>query len=280
MTNPAKEYELFTQSVCQQLSKYHHFNIKNVQHNIKLKGRSGCKHQIDVYWEYEKDGVNHRVAIECKNYNKRVSKEKVCAFQSILVDLEDVEGIMVSKKGFQSGAKQFAEHNGILLKELRTPNDGETVVGTIELRAHIEKRHTRFKVDEEWAKNNNFDIQRQREFYAMLDYQHAESWRSATHIPLETINNIIVDSKGKKITTLAELSLKISDCNKSDYPFVFKFDDAYIECRHFGLVKILEVTCDFESEDQKMTIDIDAGNFVKAILKDTFSAKTEFVVMR
>ena len=87
-------------------------------------------------------------------------------------------------------------------------------------------------------------------------------------------------SKGKKITTLAELSLKISDCNKSDYPFVFKFDDAYIECRHFGLVKILEVTCDFESEDQKMTIDIDAGNFVKAILKDTFSAKTEFVVMR
>lgn len=52
------EYEQFTQKAYEQLSKYHHFNIKNVQHNIKLKGRSGCKHQIDVYWEYEKDDVN------------------------------------------------------------------------------------------------------------------------------------------------------------------------------------------------------------------------------
>lgn len=61
---------------------------------------------------------------------------------------------------------------------------------------------------------------------------------------------------------------------------VIKFDDAYVECRHVGLVKITEVKYDFESEDQKTTIDIDAGNFVKAILKDTFSDNTEFVVMR
>lgn len=62
------EYERFTQEVYQQLSNYHHWGIKNIQHNIKLKGRSGCEHQIDVYWAYEKDGVNHCVAIECHNY--------------------------------------------------------------------------------------------------------------------------------------------------------------------------------------------------------------------
>ena len=99
--NASTEYELFTREVYRQLSAYHNTCFTKVQHNIKLKGRSGCEHQIDVYWEYIKDGITHRVAIECKNYNKAVPKEKVCAFYGILVDLDDVEGIMVSKKGFQ-----------------------------------------------------------------------------------------------------------------------------------------------------------------------------------
>ena len=278
--NPNTEYELFALEVYRHLSNYHHFGIKNVQHNKKLKGRSGCEHQIDVYWEYEKDGVHHYVAIECKNYSKRVSKGIVCAFQGVLDDLDGVEGIIVSKKGYQQGAKEYANHYGILLKELREPSDGETIIGTIELHIRTEIKHTRFKVDEEWAKNNNFNIQQHREYYAMLDYTHAKSWKSATHIPLETVNDIVIDSEGKKITTLEELKKKISDSPSSEYPIVFKFDDAYIKCKHFGLVKILEVKYDFESENQQMNIDMDAGNFVKAILKDTFSDKTDFVVMR
>lgn len=52
MENSAEEYELFTQCVYKQLLNYHHIGIINVQHNVKLKGRSGCTHQIDVYWEY------------------------------------------------------------------------------------------------------------------------------------------------------------------------------------------------------------------------------------
>ena len=275
--NPNTEYELFTQSVYQQLLNYHHIGITNVQHNLKLKGRSGCEHQIDVYCEYEKNGVSHRVAIECKNYNKRVPKEKVCAFQGVLADLGDVEGIMVTKEGYQKGAKTYAKKYGISLKELRSPKVGETVIGTIEIHMHAEIRHTRFKIDEEWAKNNNFNVQQHREFYAMLDYTHAESWKSATHIPLETVNNIVIDSKGKKITTLEELKKKISNSHTSEYPIVFKFDDAYIECKHFGPVKILEVKYEFENKVQQATIDMDAGEFVKAILKDAISGVIQHI---
>ena len=72
--NASTEYELFTREVYRQLSAYHNTCFTKVQHNIKLKGRSGCEHQIDVYWEYIKDGITHRVAIECKNYNKAVPK--------------------------------------------------------------------------------------------------------------------------------------------------------------------------------------------------------------
>lgn len=275
--NPNIEYELFIQEIYQQLVNSDVVKPTKVEHNVKLKGRSGQKHQIDVYWEYEIAGNKHRVAIECKNYKTEVSIGKVRDFKGVLDDLNGVNGIMVTKEGFQKGAKEYAKEYGISLKELRPPRVGETVVGAIEIHTHAEIRHTRFKVDEEWAKINNFNVQRHREFYAMLDYTHAESWKSATHIPLETVNNIIVDSKGKKVTTLAELSLKISDCPKSDYPFVFKFDDAYVKCHHFGLVKILEVKYDFESENQKMTIDIDAGNFIKAILKDAISGVIQHI---
>ena len=132
--NPNIEYELFTQEVYLQLLNYHHVCIKNVQHNIKLTGHSGCEHQIDVYWEYEKNGVNHHVAIECKNYNKRVEKEKVCAFQGVLADMENVEGIMVTKKGFQKGAKTYAKQYGISLKELREPNNGETIMKNLKIK--------------------------------------------------------------------------------------------------------------------------------------------------
>lgn len=275
--NPNIEYELFTQEIYQQLVNSDVVKPTKVEHNIKLKGRSGQKHQIDVYWEYEIAGNKHRVAIECKNYKTEVSIGKVRDFKGVLDDLNGVNGIMVTKEGFQKGAKEYAKEYGISLKELRTPNNGETIIGEIELHLHIEKKSTLYKVDEEWAKNNNFDIQQLREFYAILDYTHAESWKSATHIPLETINNIIVDSKGKKITTLADLSIKIIDYNKSDYPIVFKFDDAYVECRHFGSVKITEIKYDFESKNQKMTIDIDAGNFVKAILKDAISGVIQHI---
>lgn len=278
--NPNIEYELFTQSIYQQLVNTDVVKATRVQHDIKLKGRSGQEHQIDVYWEYKIAGNKHRVAIECKNYKRKVSLGKVRDFKGVLDDLNGVNGIMVTKEGFQKGAKEYAKEYGISLKELRPPRVGETVIGSIEIHTHAEIRHTRFKVDEEWAKNNNFDVQRHREFYAMFDHTHAETWKSATHIPLETVDNTIIDSKGKRIATLEELERKIPDQPTADYPFVFKFDDAYIKCRDFGPVKILEVKYDYEIDDQKRVIGIDAGEFVKAILKDALNDETNLMIMQ
>ena len=51
--NPNTEYELFTQQIYQQLVNLDVKWKTKVQHNVKLEGRSGQKHQIDVYWKYE-----------------------------------------------------------------------------------------------------------------------------------------------------------------------------------------------------------------------------------
>lgn len=262
------EYERFTQEVYQQLSNYHHLGIKTVRHNIKLKGHSGCEHQIDVYWEYEKDGVLHRAAIECKNYNRRISKEKVSAFNGVLIDLDNVEGIMVSRKGYQKGAKEYANHYGILLKELREPGDGETIIGEIVLRFHIEKTSTLFKVDEKWSEEHGINIPEYKSRIDLIGIKNDHQWSNATHIPLPINDDIIRDSKGNVITSMKSLKQDTS------------FEDAYIKTAYWGLIKILEIKHIHSTEDIQRSIAIDAEGFVKAILKDVFSHNTEFMVLR
>lgn len=275
-----KEYELFTKRVYELLSQSKEVNTFSVKHDEKIKGLSGQKHQIDVLWEYEKDGKVHRVAIECKNYSRRVTKEKVCAFNGVLIDLEGVSGIMVTKVGFQKGAKQYAQQFGISLKELREPGEGETIIGTLESNTHLEMHYTLFLIDEDWAEKHNINLQLYRERNAASTITKAEMWRTATHLPLVIKDPLIRDANGNKIASLDELEKQIPDHPTEDFPFVFKFDDAYIDSRYWGPVRILEVKYDYEIKGQKKTFDIDAGDFVKAILKDAQSSETDLVVLR
>ena len=112
--NPNTEYERFTQYIYQKLVNNDVLKPTKVLHNTKLTGKSGCEHQIDVYWEYEIAGNKHQVAIECKNYDSLVPIGEVRDFHGVLTDLNNVNGIMVSKKGYQSGAKKYAEEYGIV----------------------------------------------------------------------------------------------------------------------------------------------------------------------
>ncbi|MEY4893969.1 MAG: hypothetical protein RL751_779, partial [Bacteroidota bacterium] len=91
-------YEKFAQSIYQTLLDNEDIKPTKVQHNVDLLGRSGCKHQIDVYWEYEIAGIVHRVAIECKNYNtSNISIGRVRDFFAALTDIGNISGIFVCK---------------------------------------------------------------------------------------------------------------------------------------------------------------------------------------
>ncbi|MCD6126578.1 MAG: restriction endonuclease, partial [Thaumarchaeota archaeon] len=47
----------------------------DVKHNIKLMGRSGVEHQIDVYAEYKAPLHTSRIVVECKSYDKPIDKD-------------------------------------------------------------------------------------------------------------------------------------------------------------------------------------------------------------
>jgi hypothetical protein len=122
--NPT-EYEQLVRGIYQALHDADGLVTVDVRHNVKLQGRSGAKHQIDVYWEFEKAGEQHRVAVECKHYRNKVGIGEVRNFFGALTDLGGVKGIFVTTVGHTKGAATFAEEHDITLKEVRAPTPGD-----------------------------------------------------------------------------------------------------------------------------------------------------------
>ena len=274
--NPNTEFELFTQRVYQKLVNNDVLKPTTVLHNVKLEGKSGCKHQIDVYWEYEIAGNMHRVAIECKNYNSLVPKGKVRDFHGVLIDLNNINGIMVSRKGYQEGAKKYAAEYGISLKELRRPGWNESI-GSITTVVKADIRHTVFLIDEGWVEEHRFDLDRLRRYYASFQFERADYWRTATHFPIESNDHIIRDAKGKKVSSLEELEQQLPDNPEPGTEIVFPIEDGWVESRHWGPVKIREVKFEYESKVQETTWNFAADDFVEAILEDALGGDTDYI---
>ncbi|PVZ77835.1 hypothetical protein C9426_35385 [Serratia sp. S1B] len=49
-----------------------------VARNVQISGREGSSYQIDVYYEFEMAGINHRVAVECKNRPRPLESARAC----------------------------------------------------------------------------------------------------------------------------------------------------------------------------------------------------------
>lgn len=274
--NPNAEFERFTQRVYQKLVNNDVLKPTIVQHNLKLKGKSGCEHQIDVFWEYEIAGNKHRVAIECKNYDSLVPIGKVRDFFGVIQDLNGVRGIMVSSKGYQEGAKKFADFYGISLKELRRPSWNESI-GTITTSIHADIRRTLFLIDEGWIAEHNFNLDRLRRFYAEFQFDSADYWKAATHFPIETKDHFIRNVQGEIVSSLDELEKQLPENPEAGTEIVFPFEDAWLESRHWGPVKIREVKFEYESKVQETVLNLAAEDFVEAILEDALGGNPSYV---
>jgi hypothetical protein len=262
-------YEKFAQDIYQTLLDSEDIKPTKVQHNVDVVGRSGCKHQIDVYWEYEIAGVTHRVAIECKNYNtSNISIGRIRDFFAALTDIGNINGIFVCKKGYQSGAIKFAGFYGINLKELRVPvdSDWEGRIQTIQinlsaLHMNIKQRQTVF--DNDWFKAKFPNPSSDQQFQ------------------IKGNNNeiLIKDKDGNKITDLYELDNKLphewkDELNKEHE---YKWDDAYIEVEGLGVIKILSLKYVYDVQmTEPEEIIISGKDTAKAILKDVKSGTIKF----
>lgn len=262
------EYELLTKSIYEAL--LHNDGVTaEVKHNVILNGKA-TKHQIDVYWEYKIADTLFRVAIECKNYNSRVTIGKVRDFHGVLNDIGNIQGIMVSKKGFQNGAKKYAELYGINLKEIREPEDADWKgrIKTIVMKLHMITTHIRerkINIDEQWMRKNNA-LSKDTEIRLCIN---------------DTTDNIwLVDDLGNKISNIHQLDEKLPTKMKAAENIIHKyeFDNAFLlnaEGRKFK-VSSIEYTYDVRESIMPDMV-IDGTQAAKAIIKDALNGTIKFV---
>jgi hypothetical protein len=105
-------FESYVEFVYQSLLDLGNDNVV-VARDVRLTGRTGIPHQIDVYYQFEKAGFVHRVAIECRNKSRAIDKDQVMAFYAVIVFLI----------GFILGTVRVL---------LLAPRLGETIAVTIE----------------------------------------------------------------------------------------------------------------------------------------------------
>ncbi|MBY8844588.1 restriction endonuclease [Streptomyces sp. SP2-10] len=94
-----------------------------VVHDVKLRGDGKeASHQIDVSAGY--DQLRQRVLVECKDYgSESVGIDVIRDFNGALVQLQPVQGIVVTTTRFTSGACAYARDEGIALVQLRPFTD-------------------------------------------------------------------------------------------------------------------------------------------------------------
>jgi hypothetical protein len=118
------EYEKYVRKITEALLRAQGLDHVHVQHNVQVQGLSRS-HQVDVYWKYRLGGVDHTVVINAKNYKKTVAVTDVQTLGGVLVDMPGTRGLIVTKKGFQQGAVDYATTHKIGLKVIRPPEDAD-----------------------------------------------------------------------------------------------------------------------------------------------------------
>ncbi len=116
MINSAIDLESYVQYVYSSL-----LNLKDegvvVSRNAIMMGKS-TKHEVDIFYQFERAGLIHKVAIECKFLSRPVEKAEVMEFHSKAIDIGNIQAVFVSKSGYQRGAIDYAQHYGIQLLKL------------------------------------------------------------------------------------------------------------------------------------------------------------------
>lgn len=168
LVNDGKNYERFVALLQQALLDAENItkqkNIE-IQLNKKIIDACGNEREFDLYWEYELAGITYKTVIECKDYDSKISVDKIDALIGKVRDIPDLKAVFASKKGYQSGAKSKAEHNRIDLLVVREQNDsdwqdvdGTPYIKTIHISMAFETLATITKfepfLDPKWAEEN------------------------------------------------------------------------------------------------------------------------------
>ena len=238
----------------------------NIQHNVELKGLTGCKHQIDVYWHFILAGIEYQVAIECKNFSGRVPIGKIRDFNSVLEDIGNINGIFVSKNGFQKGAIEYAKQKRIKLLEIRYPSDKDwegrmrNLIFMIQAYLPTVKKQS-IEIDKEWCSKQDF-------------------LKNKDFIDLSGMSDeiFIEDLEAKTTESIYELQNKLPSREVgTDLKYVYEYKNAYIYNKTSPKIKVNKISFEYDVACAAEEFEIKGDRIAKAIVKDILDGSEQFI---
>ena len=260
-TARGEAYEEFVETLYRSLLDAEGFGTVEVERNkTDLKSSSGCAHQIDIFWEFKMAGQTYQTAIECKAYASAVSIGRVRDFYGVLADIPGLKGIVVSLFGFQSGAKRYAEHYNIDLKEIRRPTeqDWEGRVRNI--------RHRIIIIIPE-IKSMRVDVTQ-----TFLETLEAEE-EIAFSFEGTNYDSLIVDSSGNHVASLEDIRLSLPTDNQAaeNLEETLPYSDCFYNSSDGRRIPIDSVTVRYNVNVEIEDANILGDEVAKAIMKDVRS---------
>lgn len=237
----------------------------NVQHNVKIKGKSGVEHQIDVYWEYIYVGISHKVLIECKYYRHNVSLLHVRNLHGLITDIPNSSGILVTTKGYQSGAEQYAKFYDIGLKRIRPPEDSDWN-GCIQI----------IDLDMQIVRNHYLGLKMEFDGHCLATKIKVED--SPSMLKINALQAIIEDGDGKVSDLTKFLDTRVTirqDAPEIEHEFILNTPGCNLVTPNGERLSLARLIVKYMTTVMNHPIHIDAKNAVEAILEDFTSGEVE-----
>ena len=258
------DYELLAQRIYQDVLGILGFETE-IYHNVKVSGRSGVEHQIDVFWKLEEEGFCRKILVECKHYKESVSLIHARNLLGLIHDIPDSRGVLITTVGFQSGVVDFCNYYGIDLKLIRRPKDDDWTNGIRYLKASIV---------------NGFDS---IDNLNIVIENGMASHSNDNQGSINDINSLVIKQRGVSRSVLDWIDSQIDKEHMElniRHELDFKPSGAYLLYPENGKSKIKSVSAAYCNNSAKDWVEVDALDFTQAVLEDFRTQKVEYFAAR
>lgn len=254
-----KQYELFVKYVYEILNQNDGLQNVSIQHDVEIQGKVRS-HQIDVYWEFSVAGVPFKVIVECKNYSRRITAEKIDAFRTVLEDIPGSKGIYATTVGYQEGALKGCEAYGILPMVIKYPTEED-----------LKGRITHITIDYIFQVLGKSRVQ--------LNLDETDYPDAVPSFPQGVLDgDVFVEENGKETVSLYQLKNKLPrDKEGEGLVYTYQYPEgAFLVCGDVR-IKIRGVQYTYDVYHSKERQEIDYRDIVKGIVKNVITGDTSLI---
>ncbi|WP_103071832.1 restriction endonuclease [Aquimarina sediminis] len=234
-----------------------------VFNNYKIENESGLKREIDILIVSSINDFDIKIAIECKDYNRRVPASDIEAFQSKCDRIKEInKKVFVSTNGYQAGAIDAAKYYGI---ELYTANK----LKQENIKNWFPIKQMRLRIEPKFiAPTLYLDATQEKLETVLKDFNSVVYGEKINEpIKIETLLIEAIENNKIKIWNLALFKwIKLEETKKDEsFPVQFQldFNDFYIKSTKKEKIKLFRLISSVYVKFVKRDATILSGRIVK-----------------